>query len=243
MAWTVDAIGTPATGSDGSGNVLVPAVSGIVAGQNLFICAASRPESGVAGSYSTPSGWSLVATMSPDASSIGGAIFHKVAAGGEGTTTVAASTGAVTNGGFMFRCSGGPATGLTALTSAQAFSLSQTDISTPGLTIAQPNCLVIIFAIRNNNQDSAGVNSWPGGATTRVAFGSSIGFNELGLVMGTIIQTTATNIASGTIDTVSNVTLANNVILVAIQPAGAATVISDSGANRGVNRGINRGRT
>lgn len=223
-AWVFQTIGTPALRS--SFTMAVPVASGITAGDDLFIYAGCRPGGGVAGSVNTPAGWTSVISMNSNPTSIGGALFWKKAVGGETTQSVTTTISAINCAGVMMRFTGGPASGLTPHATATLYSDGQQDISTPTLTISSPNALVFTLAARSWNDDSAGVTSWPGGSTTRLSYGTAIGSNEFSLLIGSLVQTTATTITAGTVDLVSTASLRNNVMMVALLPAATAPTFS-----------------
>jgi hypothetical protein len=226
MTWS-----TPVVGALTQGNVdtpmVVTAVSGIVAGtSDLFVWYSARPASGTAGAVNTPSGWTLIAIQNADAASIGGALFCRRATGSDGCTISTTAGSSVSAAAVMWRTSGGPATPVAAHVSSQTFNGSNaTTIATSAITPTQPNAIVYACAARNWNDDSTGVTSWPSGSsmTTLAALGSSFGSNELSLLIGYVIQTTAAGISAGTITPTSGASLKNIVLMAASLPDVSTT--------------------
>jgi hypothetical protein len=222
MTWAVQTVGSIVYTADTSTPFVIPAASGITAGDNLFVFLGPRPISTVNGTWNTPSGWTLVASNTVwNSNSLGSRVYHRVATGSD-VCTASASVG-LNGAGVMIRTTGGPASGLTAHVFAQQGTLSVQDISTPALVNTVDNTLTFIFAMRNGNQDSAGVTSWPASATTRAVGGSSFGSSELSIMVGTVIQTTAATISAGNIDLVSATALSNEVMLVSFAPASTGS--------------------
>lgn len=191
MPWSFGTVGAVAYGLDVSAGISVPEAAGISAGDILLVYAAQRPNA-VTGSWSTPSGYSLLATE--DSGTDTARLFGKIAVGGEGAVTI---TSSATNsgGGVMLRYTGGT---LAEHASNSALNGDQQNIDTPSLTISEANTLTLVLG-RFSWNHATGVSSWPGSATGRVTSASALGSEELSLYIGDNIQTTATDISSGSI--------------------------------------------
>lgn len=212
MAWTFGAIGTPAFDLDGSNGITVPAVTGGSDGDPLLMYVAQRPNA-VTGSWTTPSGWTLLATDDISGSDQA-ALYGKLKSGAQGDVAV---TSSATNscGGVMFRYTGGS---LTVHASADATDIAQEDIDTAALTISQDNTLVLILGRFAWNHDAT-VSSWPGTATQRLAAVSALGSEELSLFVGEIIQTTAANLSAGSINRSDTNTANGGSLVISLQVA------------------------
>lgn len=222
MAWTFDAAGALTQGNADTPFALSqPASSGGI----LIGVVSARPASGNAGSWNAPSGYTILAQTAFGASGIGIAIVGRVATGSD-TCTLSSSAAATNAVGRLLRYQGGSLT--VHGSNTQQNDNSAQDMATPGVTITNPNTLEIMVASRANNDvtSGAGINSWPGGLATRTADGSAFGFAEMSLLIGDRIQTTATTLASGSIDITSTALVFNYVAVAVLDLAGAASSIA-----------------
>lgn len=244
MPWAHVSTGTQSGGVTDTGfNLNIPAGS---VGDDLIAIAAPRPVSLDPGTWNTPSGYTLLAYNdywdNNGAPSLGMGVWRRKATGAD-TCTISSSNATINALGVMLRFSGGPAGALSAHLIAKNGQLAQQDINTVALTpVTLANCLILMLAARNWNDDAAGVTSFPGGFTTRFAFGSSFGFQEVSIIGGSLIQTTAANVSAGLIDLVSAASLANESMLIALGPAVSSS--NPRGArttSRPLNRPFGRG--
>ncbi len=221
MTWSTPVVGALTQGTVHAAMVVTP-VAGITSGvSDLRVWYAARPGNGAAGSVNTPSGWVLIGTQNSDSGSIGGALFGRRATGSDACSITTTVGTAITSCAVMWRTDGGPATPVAAHVSSQAHNGSTvTTIASPALTPTQPNAIVYACAARSWNDDTTGITSWMAGSSmvTVCTLGSSFGSNELSLIVGQVIQTTAAGISAGTITPTSGASLRNIILMAAELP-------------------------
>ena len=233
-AWAFQTAGSVISDSDvrvvGTG-ITVTNPSGLTSGDNVILYCAFRD--GATSTWDTPSGWTVLKTQgsSGNAESVAWARTADttlVTVGSQNVTGSASGNARC----FMLRFTGGPASDYsTGVVSAGiSNSTGVADIPTPSRTISTDNTLVLFFAIDNGNRAAAGVVSYPASATSQVASASSFGSNEFSLYGGYVIQTTATNVSSGSIDLTSAGTAISLSMVISIPQAAASVTFTSAPA-------------
>lgn len=210
-AWAWQSTGTVAYDADarsGSGGISVGVPSGIVAGNILMMGVISDPYT-VAQTWTTPSGWTLIGTQNTESNTSTGALYCKVAAGGETAQQVNASASGNTMG-VMLRYTGGTCN--VHATAQEGEATVVADVLLPAITITENSVLVFKMVALSQDNTFSGITSWPNTTTTRVATDGT----GIALVVGETIQTTAANISAGTLDITAAVSARNGVLFAAM---------------------------
>jgi hypothetical protein len=222
MAYVFGAAGAMAhAGNTNTSPMSVNYPAGISAGNLLLLAWTCASPSGVT---STPTGgWTLLGERAGS----GGTprLYGKIATGAEaGSITITAgSTGQCSAQIARFS---GPPTTLTGIVHATSHTGGSTGLHIPrlsALTITQPNCLVVGIGAKNNGASGMPV---PAGFTAEIGEGSANSFHCM--VWDYVIQTTATNIASGTWTTTSGDSNVSSCGLVVALVAGTVTTTPPS---------------
>jgi hypothetical protein len=217
-AWAFGSIGSVVTDTTPT-SIAVTVPSGISAGDTLFLVMAY--DEGTGGTWTTPSGWTLVATNDSSDNNQDGhvSLFCKTAAGGEGTVTVTGATNSIVAQGVMMRWTGGSCT-QHVIAQINNTGAAQ-DIATPARTISNNNTLVLWVAMGSFSTGGGTVNSWPSSATSRAATDTSSS-TQMSFFIGSLVQTTATNISAGSIDLASTNSIRSYGYVISLDVAAGA---------------------
>lgn len=200
------------------GGIVVPNPAGLTVGDDVFLVVGYRIGAGAGSTWPAPSGWTSLASSTDLAAFCRKADSFLVAAGSQQINGPVAGNSI----GFMLRFTGGATGCIPHASTVKNNASSAQDIATNALSISQPDTLVLEIGLFNWLGAEAGINSYPGGATNLVNFGSSFATNQFSIVAGSLIQTTATSITAGTIDLVSSNSAYSKSILVSL-PAAVPT--------------------
>lgn len=181
-----------------SGALSVPNATGLAINDDAILVAAYAD--GVNSAWTTPSGWTPLCTAAINTGTQVSVYARKA-----DSTLVAAGSVSVVGGasgnsvGAMLRYTGLNSTP-TATCAAQYNSSAVQDIATPARTVSTDNQLIIHLGVGMNSAVSSGA-SCPASGTSRAMLGNDFATGtDLGLAFCEIVQTTQTNIASGSIN-------------------------------------------
>lgn len=210
------------------GSVTITAPAGLATG-DVLVAFVAQNTSGLPAVSAVPSGWTLVLAKD-DGSSIGGAVYFRVATSADvaGTTTYTWTFQAYARSGGLMLDFRGVLSTVPVVTSASLANGTSGNYTAPSITPGVPNTeLVLLYAADNGN----GVMNLPTGTTS--VFVGATGAGPNGLVIGAFTEALAASTATGAMPSTANNSAANLGISLALQPAGGATpdhfAISDAG--------------
>lgn len=199
------AVGAASHGSNASLTPALPA--GLAAGDLLLLLAGIR-NSGTGFPLVPTSDWDVLADLGNLC------LYGKYAQSGESVPTVNFAAG-VANATTSAQCAAWRGVGLTVHKRASQLNVSAQNIAYPALTVVRNNCLVVVFGWKQDDWTSVATLA----GMTEVGEPSSITGDDQGVVWDYVLQSTATNIASGSFVVTGGVS--------AISRGGAIALASD----------------
>jgi hypothetical protein len=203
-------VGAGAADTDTNASV-TPALHASTTTGDVLLLFASIRNSGT-GTPDTPAGWTLLV----DASNA--RLFGKYAAASEATPTVT-FTGGVANATTIAQVATFRDARLSVLDSATLLNASAQNIAYPALTVDEANCLVVALGWKQDDWTS--VTALAG--MTEIGEPAATVGDDAGLVWDYQIQTTATNIASGSFVVTGGVAAISRGAVVALRAAPTFT--------------------